>query len=153
MDRQFFSQQGVQSAKSHLMEFIKIDGTKDTVISGKGGLLIDATISNATVRTDDDSPIYFSSMSKLDNVTIIGKEVLIEGEAYGVVIHCSSRIEFGEGAEVVGVLHKTPTTQMFVHELADLDDFTIKTAKVVVAAQTGNSGYDSSVTIAALASV
>lgn len=151
MNRQFFTQQGMESAKSHLMEIIKIDGTKETVIRGKGGFLIDATISNATIRTDDDSPIYFSSMAKLDNVVIMGKDILLECQAVGVVIHCSSSIEFGEGCEAVGVLYKTQNTKVFMHPLADLDDFTTKTAKAMVSTQSSASSFESSISIPSLA--
>jgi len=119
--RKFFSQQVVESAKTHLAEHLNIKGGE---LEARDGTLIDARLAGCVVKSVDDSPICVSALAMLSDCTIEGKDVLIEGQFSGTIV-ASGRVEFASGCIATGILNRGG--EVYFHPLADLDDLRIKT--------------------------
>lgn len=118
--RKFFYDHNVEAAKTHVAELLSI---KSGVLDGRGGMLIDGRLSGCQIRSSDDSPICISALAVLDDRTIDGKDVLIEGQFSGT-INARGKVEFASGCVATGIFNKGG--EVYVHPLADLDDLRIK---------------------------
>ena len=147
--RKFFKESQIRGALTQLPESVTLEGG---VIHGKGGMTVDGTFNKTTFITDDESPMFFTSLSVLTDCVVHCNDALFEGQFTGT-INCKgdkqnkdiSKIEFGSGSVTIGVFNKDAEVSM--HVLADLDDLKTKTAK---RAETSESTSPSQVPYAGL---
>jgi hypothetical protein len=129
--RKYFKESQMKEALTQLPESVTLEGG---VIRGKGGMVVDGTFTKTTFISDDETPMYFTSLSSLTDCVVNCHDALFEGQFTGT-INCkgdkknreTSKIEFGSGSITVGVFNKD--AEVFMHVLADLDDLKTKTAK------------------------
>lgn len=118
--RKFFSNRDVEAAKTHIAELLNI---KSGVLESKDGMLIDGRLTACEIKSTDDSPVCISALAVLDDCTIDGNDILIEGQFSGT-INARGKVEFASGCVATGIFNKGG--EVYVHPLADLDDLRIK---------------------------
>lgn len=118
--RKFFTNRDVEAAKTHVAELLNI---KSGLLESKDGMLIDGRLTGCQIKSADDSPVYVSALAVLEDCTIDGNDVLIEGQFSGI-INAKGKVEFASGCVATGIFNKGG--ESYLHPLADLDDLRIK---------------------------
>ena len=123
---QFFKPTDIEASKSLMPESLVFKGG---TIDGKDSTLIDGKLSNTTITSVDNTPIYISSLAVLTECVINCHDLLIEGHFTGT-INAKGKVELAAGCVVVGILNKAD--EVYMATLADVDDLQVRSLKTPV---------------------
>lgn len=113
----------IAPAQTLLPESLKVTGG---IFEGEGGLLIDGTLKDSTIRSSDQSMIIISATAKLVNCTVDGHDVVIEGNFDGNLV-ARGDCEITSSATVIGTLKLGG--DLYKARAADVTDLSVSSFK------------------------
>lgn len=123
-DSPLFSEAERNSPRNLISQGVQLTGGD---VCAQGGLLIDGQlVGTRTIKTLDASLIRISVLGRVQSTLLECTDLVIDGQAQGVVIMAQGRVAIGSTAVVVGTLLKGPQCELYISPSADVQDLTIK---------------------------